>query len=148
METIVFRAARGDDLPELHRLYSSLQSPAGFCSLEELGQAYARASAQSGFTLWIAEESGAKVGSYILVLFEALGARCRPVAVMEDVVVAPQGRRQGVGRRMVEHAIEQARAAGAYKLMLSSNLSRPEAHAFYESLGFERHGYSFVATIG
>ena len=28
-------------------------------------------------------------------------------------------------------------------MALSSNLKREAAHAFYESLGFEKHGYSF-----
>ena len=45
---------------------------------------------------------------------------------------------------MMAHAREQCRAAGCYKLALSSNLCREAAHLFYESLGFERHGYSFV----
>jgi predicted GNAT family acetyltransferase len=36
------------------------------------------------------------------------------------------------------------REAGCYKMALSSNVKRAAAHAFYESLGFERHGYSFV----
>jgi GNAT superfamily N-acetyltransferase len=49
-----------------------------------------------------------------------------------------------VGRAMMAHAIEQCRKAGCYKLALSSNLKREDAHRFYESLGFERHGYSFV----
>ena len=44
----------------------------------------------------------------------------------------------------MEHAREQCRAAGCYKMALSSNLKREGAHAFYDSLGFERHGYSFV----
>lgn len=36
-----------------------------------------------------------------------------------------------------------AHKKGCYKAALSSNLKRERAHAFYESLGFERHGYSF-----
>jgi hypothetical protein len=28
-------------------------------------------------------------------------------------------------------------------MALSSNLKRQKAHDFYDSLGFERHGYSF-----
>ena len=39
---------------------------------------------------------------------------------------------------------QHARAWGCYKLALSSNRRRERAHAFYESLGFERHGVSFV----
>jgi GNAT superfamily N-acetyltransferase len=44
---------------------------------------------------------------------------------------------------MMQHAMRQAREAGCYKLVLSSNQKREGAHAFYESLGFARHGYSF-----
>ncbi|MBV1733821.1 MAG: GNAT family N-acetyltransferase, partial [Hydrogenophaga sp.] len=51
---------------------------------------------------------------------------------------------KGIGRQLMAHAIEQARAAGCYKLALSSNAKRQAAHAFYESLGFQRHGLSFV----
>jgi hypothetical protein len=31
--------------------------------------------------------------------------------------------------------------------MLSSNLKRKLVHKFYESLGFDRHGYSFLVTF-
>jgi GNAT superfamily N-acetyltransferase len=44
----------------------------------------------------------------------------------------------------MSHAKDQAKAAGCYKLALSSNRARHAAHAFYESLGFDQHGLSFV----
>ena len=31
--------------------------------------------------------------------------------------------------------------------MLSSNLKKIEAHAFYESLDFEKHGFSFRVEL-
>jgi len=31
-------------------------------------------------------------------------------------------------------------------MTLSSNIAREGAHAFYDSLGFQRHGYSFLVT--
>ena len=45
---------------------------------------------------------------------------------------------------MMTYARELARQAGCYKLVLSSNRKRERAHAFYESLGFQRHGISFL----
>ena len=45
---------------------------------------------------------------------------------------------------MMEHARGECRIAGCYKLALSSNERRRDAHAFYETLGFERHGVSFA----
>ena len=40
-----------------------------------------------------------------------------------------------------------SRAAGCYKLALSSNIRFERAHAFYDKLGFQRHGYSFVVEL-
>ena len=48
---------------------------------------------------------------------------------------------------MIHHAFEVARKKGCYKASLSSNLKRERAHPFYESLVFERHGYSFRVSI-
>jgi hypothetical protein len=39
--------------------------------------------------------------------------------------------------------MDLCRKHGCYKIVISSNFKRPKAHAFYESLGFKRHGYSF-----
>jgi GNAT superfamily N-acetyltransferase len=67
-----------------------------------------------------------------------------PSAVVEDVVVASAFQGRGIGRQLMDHAKEQAKSAGCYKLALSSNRKRHAAHAFYESLGFDQHGLSFV----
>lgn len=51
------------------------------------------------------------------------------------------------GRAMMRHALRLCGEKGCYKVALSSNLARERAHAFYESLGFERHGCSFRITL-
>jgi GNAT superfamily N-acetyltransferase len=66
-----------------------------------------------------------------------------PSAIVEDVVVSPAQRGEGIGKQMMQHAMQRCKQAGCYKMMLSSNLAREQAHRFYEDLGFERHGYSF-----
>jgi len=48
---------------------------------------------------------------------------------------------------MIRFALQRCREADCYKLALSSNLKRAGAHAFYESLGFVKQGYSFVADL-
>jgi GNAT superfamily N-acetyltransferase len=48
---------------------------------------------------------------------------------------------------MMTHAMAQAQQAGCYKLALSSNHERKDAHAFYASLGFAQHGLSFVIEL-
>jgi GNAT superfamily N-acetyltransferase len=56
-------------------------------------------------------------------------------------------RRRGVGKQMLQFAMEECRRLNCYKLMLSSNRKRRAAHRFYQSLGFQRHGYSFVVPL-
>ena len=67
----------------------------------------------------------------------------RRIAVVESVVVRPDQQGCGIGRKLMEHAHSQGTESGIYKVMLSSNLRRSDAHRFYEHIGFERHGYSF-----
>jgi hypothetical protein len=44
---------------------------------------------------------------------------------------------------MIRFVLDLCRTKGCYKLTLASNAKRKRAHAFYESLGFQRHGLSF-----
>ena len=66
-----------------------------------------------------------------------------PSGVVEDVAVLNDLQGKGIGKLMMEFAMEKCKEAGCYKLVLSSNMKRTEAHAFYKSLNFEKHGFSF-----
>lgn len=59
----------------------------------------------------------------------------RPYGLLENVVVAAALRGQGVGRAVVQGAIDQALAAGCYKIMLLTGQARGAA-GFYRALGF------------
>jgi ribosomal protein S18 acetylase RimI-like enzyme len=53
------------------------------------------------------------------------------------LVVAPDRQRQGVGRQIVEAAIEKLRERGCPKINLQIRASNKEVITFYESLGFK-----------
>lgn len=103
-------------------------------------------TAAPGVRTFIYSLDGMPVGTYTLFILPLLAHNGAPEAIVEDVAVHPEAQGQGIGRRMMEHARTLAREAGCYKLALSSNQKRVEAHAFYERLGFERHGVSFVVN--
>ena len=139
------REAGDSDLPDLLRAYaeSGIASDDAY-TVEEARRQLAVIRGYPSYRLFVAEVEGAFAGTYALILLDNLNKRGARAAIVEDVAVLPSFQGQGVGRKMMEHAREQCRAAGCYKMALSSNLKREGAHAFYDSLGFERHGYSFV----
>jgi ribosomal protein S18 acetylase RimI-like enzyme len=141
---IRMRAAAERDLPEVLRLYAQPDFDNGkTLPLDEARQLLARFARYPDYTLYVAEQAGHIVGSFALLIMDNIGHLGTPSAVVEDVVVAPDLQSAGIGRAMMDFAREQSAKKGCYKIVLSSNARRERAHAFYESLGFTRHGYSF-----
>lgn len=58
------------------------------------------------------------------------------IGEIKRMYVHPQFRRRGIGRALVEHLIQDARAIGYRRLWLDSPRSWKPSHALYHSLGF------------
>lgn len=144
--SLQIREATETDLDNVLALYiqSGLDSRA--LQPQQARAVWRRFAQYPSYRLFVAcmAPGGHLVGSYALLIMHNLGHNGTPSAIAEDVVVAPDHQGQGFGRQLMAHALLQARDAGCYKLALSSNTKRQSAHAFYESLGFQRHGISFV----
>jgi ribosomal protein S18 acetylase RimI-like enzyme len=57
-------------------------------------------------------------------------------AYLQELYVVPAERGQGIGRALLEHTIEFARAAGADGIDLNTGETDTAARALYESMGF------------
>lgn len=148
MTGVAIRQASEIDLPAILEAYSKAGIDGGITfTLDEAKEHFARFAQYPSYRIFVAESDGDVVGTYALAILDNLAKRGAPCGVVEDVAVMPAHQGQGVGRAMMEHAREQCRLAGCYKLTLSSNLSREGAHRFYDSLGFQRHGYSFLMRL-
>jgi len=144
LDTISIRAADKGDLPGVLALYAQPAMDDGrILSIGEAERLFARFSRYPDYTLYVAEQDGRIVGSFALLIMDNLGHLGAPSAIVEDVVVDPALQGHGVGQAMMDFAVARARDKRCYKMALSSNAKRERAHAFYERLGFERHGYSF-----
>ena len=55
---------------------------------------------------------------------------------LEDMYVRDEARRSGLGRALVDAAVERARARGCRRMDLDVNEQNPRALAFYRSVGF------------
>ena len=145
MSGIVIREATEQDIPAILHIYSAAGLDGGQSfTLEEARQHFTRFRDYPNYRLFVADQDGTIAGTYALLILDKLAKRGAPTGIVEDVAVLPERQGRGLGRALMEHARAECRAAGCYKLALSSNLERVGAHGFYDALGFERHGYSFV----
>jgi ribosomal protein S18 acetylase RimI-like enzyme len=158
--SLLIRQATAQDLPQVLQLYAQpAMDNSQVLSLQAAEQQFEQFSLYPNYRLFVACQKpneqhneqpmpgDAVVGTYALLVMHNLAHQGTPSAIVEDVVVSAALQSQGIGRAMMAHAMDLARAAGCYKLVLSSNQKRERAHAFYESLGFQRHGFSYRIEI-
>ena len=141
---ITVRPATEGDLAAVLALYAQPGFDDGrTLPIADARRLWARFSAYPDYTLYVAEQDGAVVGSFALLVMDNLGHLGAPSAIVEDVIVAPDTQGHGIGRAMMNFARQKSIEKRCYKLVLSSSAKRERAHAFYEQLGYERYGYCF-----
>ncbi|HEY3640820.1 MAG TPA: GNAT family N-acetyltransferase [Xanthobacteraceae bacterium] len=145
---IVVRKASAADIAAVLGLYAQPDLDDGnVLPVDQAVALFERFGRYPDYTLYVAEQDHEIVGSFALLVMDNLGHLGSPSGIVEDVVVAPARQGNGIGQAMMRFALERCREKGCYKLMLCSNAKRARAHAFYESLGYERHGYSFRVDL-
>jgi GNAT superfamily N-acetyltransferase len=142
---VVLREASAADIGPIIELFEHGSLVDGKEDADQLGP-YAAAlheiAAGPGCVL-VAEVGDEVVGVCQLIIFRHLQAKGGLCAEVESVHVHPRHRGQGIGRLLMGAAIARARQLGCYRIQLTSNDARPEAHRFYEALGFvdSHHGF-------
>lgn len=148
--TLAFRDATEGDLPEVVRLIlaDSLSAHVESGAAEDTpNHALAAIDADPNNRLIVAEQDGAIVGTFQLTYIPTLTMRGGWIAQIENVRVDATLRSQGLGRQMVEWAMDEARARGCALFQLSSNNQRLRAHEFYRRLGFAQSHTGFKLAL-
>jgi GNAT superfamily N-acetyltransferase len=136
--TALLREARREDVPEIVALLADDAIGAGRegPADDAYYAAFELIAADERNQLLVAEAGGVVVGTLQLTMIPGLSRHGMLRAQIEGVRVAAGQRGQGLGRRMIERAIEIARGQGCGLVQLTSDKRRPDAVRFYESLGF------------
>jgi GNAT superfamily N-acetyltransferase len=143
---VEIRPAAEADLPAILALYRDL-GDRHVLPLDRAQAIFRRMQSYPDYVVYVAVGSGEIVGTFALLIMDNLAHLGAPSGVVEDVAVRGDRQGRGIGRRMMQFARECCRERGCYKMNLSSSLRRESAHRFYEALGFERHGYSFLMEL-
>ncbi len=148
MVSAFIRQAEYKDLSKILILYEGLtKDPDDRISLETARAKYEKLKTYPDYHIYVAEVENEIVGTFALLIMDNLAHRGEPSAIIEDVVIRKDLQGKGIGKEMMKKAMNLCSEKGCYKMVLSSNLSREVAHRFYESLGFRKHGYSFIVEF-
>ena len=140
-EKLVFRDAIQADLPAIIGMLAddTLGKDREIATMPP-AECYRRAfdalAADPNNRLVLCEMKGEIAGCLQLTFIPGLSRKGMWRAQIESVRTSREYRGQGIGRLMFEYAIEQARQRNCGLVQLTTDKTRPDAHRFYEALGF------------
>jgi len=132
---ITIRSITENDLLALSQLYQELMGQQ--TNQSKLEQVYRTIQHNEQYIILGAFDEEQLVGSLMGIICHDLVGDCKPFMVIENVIVSPLVRRQGVGKKLMQEIENMARQRDCYYIIFVSGEQRKEAHQFYERLGFK-----------
>ena len=126
------------DLESLIKLYEQLDGANGDFTAEDARKIWRQEiEGNKKIKYFGAVENGKVISTCYCLIIPNLTRLGSSIAFVENVVTDSEYRGQGLGRKVMEMAIEFARENNCYKVILQSASFRKEAHQFYKNLGFD-----------
>jgi len=151
-DSLLIRRAREEDLPALVALFAADEIGGhGDTTDAEAYDDYLRAfnaiEASANEQLFVAELGGEIAGTFQIMFNRTLTGRGGLSMIIEAVQTRGDLRGRGIGAKMIEHAVSEAKRRGCRLVQLTSNMARSDAHRFYERLGFAKSHYGFKMKL-
>ncbi len=87
------------------------------------------------------------VGTLQLTIVPGLSRKGATRSIIEGVRVHAEERGSGLGTRFIEWAVEKSRSENCSLVQLTSDVTRTDAHRFYERLGFSASHVGFKLQL-
>ena len=138
-DAVRLRPMTGSDIGHCRVLLSQLgyEMTAG-----QLERRFGEVSSAPEHSLLVAEAAGRVVG--LMHIFARPALENPREVVVQAIVVDKAFRRSGAGRRLMAAAEHWGSERGCRSVVLSSNIARAPAHAFYAALGYRVSATSLV----
>ena len=141
MSQLTFLDATAADLPFIIGLLESdpvvaARDPAHPDDAEQQVEAFAAIAADPNHRLIVAMAGDVPVGSFQLSFIPGVSRQGAWRGQIESARIAPEFQGSGYGSAMMEWAVAQCRAQGCGLVQLTSDVTREDAHRFYDRLGF------------
>ena len=156
---MLVRPARSEDLPTVARLAAALVrmhhqlDPQRFMLIEPIEDGYqwffTRELKRDAARILVAEDDG-RIHGYAYATLEErdwndLLDAC---GKLNDLYVDASARRRGIARALVDATLAWLRERRAPRVVLLSAWQNPDAHAFFEAIGFRRTMVEMTAELG
>ncbi|MFF7340640.1 GNAT family N-acetyltransferase [Streptomyces sp. NPDC008163] len=139
MNDLEIRRATADDLAEIVALLADDPLGSQRESPEDLAPyraALQRLADDPNQHMMVAVRAERVVGTLQLTVIPGLSRRGSTRSVIEGVRIHADERGSGLGTRLIQWAVDESRRQGCQLVQLTSDVSRTDAHHFYERLGF------------
>ena len=90
-----------------------------------------------GYAIFVAEDRGGQAVGLLTTSQRWTLWHAGPCALIEELVVDKGARRQGIGRALIQAALDWARGQGCSEVEVSTEPDNTDARAFYRRLGFK-----------
>ena len=133
-----FEPAKSADLPRLVELLGILfESEAEFAANPEKQRAALQALlADPGKGRIFVARDARQVVAMASLLYTVSTAEGGKAALFEDLVVAPEHRKRGIGEALLRHVVAEARKEGVLRITLLTDMQNERAQAMYRRAGF------------
>lgn len=145
MTTVVVREAELRDLPELADLFEELMEVPS--NREAMSGQLKKVTEDSHYFLASACDGEKVIGTAMGIECYDLVGNCYPFLVVENVVVSPAYRGQGVGKMLMQRLEQFAEERGCSYIIFVSSGYREKAHQFYRSLGYSSDNQGFKKQL-
>jgi ribosomal protein S18 acetylase RimI-like enzyme len=138
MTDIRFEQAKASDLARLVELLGILfESEAEFSADAEKQRVALQAIlADPGKGKIFVAREGRQAVAMASLLYTISTAEGGKAAIFEDLVVAPEHRKRGIGEALLKHVVAEARAEGVLRITLLTDMQNERAQAMYRRVGF------------
>ncbi|MCD2465721.1 GNAT family N-acetyltransferase [Streptomyces sp. NPDC056460] len=150
MSDLEIRPATAEDLEAIVAMLADDPLGAQRESPDDLGPylvAFERLANDPQQHLVVAVREDKVVGTLQLTIIPGLSRRGATRSIIEGVRIHAEERGSGLGTQLIEWAVEESGRQGCRLVQLTSDVTRTDAHRFYERLGFEASHLGFKKTL-
>ena len=149
MKDILVREATKSDLPAIGRLLEDLTDAMDNTEGIDTGIAiktFEQLLNDATSHFLVAAMEGTPLGFINFTVRQTILHRS-PSALIDEIVVTEEYRGKGVGKQLVQAAVEKCRQLGCCEVEVSTEKANLEARKFYKQCGFEERGMLFEADL-